>query len=206
MKIISISKEKQHLSKITLDSGDELLLDNDIVSLYCLHEEDNISKEKCESLSLESDISRAKSRAFWYLDRGALTEKALYDKLKKAKFSERAIAAVIARLIELKMLDDRRYAQNFAERCESSNISKRETVFKLINKGVPVDLAKEVVEDLQGSEEEKIKNLIEKKYKDKLTDKKTKEKVFAALIRKGFSYGAVREVMKKYIEELDYYE
>ena len=46
----------------------------------------------------------------------------------------------------------------------------------------------------------------EKKYKNKLTDKKAKEKVFAALIRKGFSYGAVREVLKKYIEELEYYE
>jgi len=206
MKIISISKEKQHLSKITLDTGDELLLDNDIVSLYCLHEEDSITKEKCERYIFESDVSRAKSRAFWYLDRGALTEKALYDKLKKAKFSEKAIAAVIARLIELKMIDDRRYAENYAERCENANISKRETVFKLISKGVPADLAKEVVENEQVSEEEKIKNLIEKKYKNKLTDKKAKEKVFAALIRKGFSYGAVREVLKKYIEELEYYE
>ena len=206
MKIISISKEKQHLSKIALDSGEELLLDNDIVSLYCLHEDDDITKEKCEKLLLESDVSRAKSRAFWYLDRGALTEKALYDKLKKAKFSEKAIAVVIARLIELKMIDDRRYAENFAERCEESNISKRETVFKLINKGVPADLAKEVASGLEMSEEEKIKNLIERKYKNKLTDKKAKEKVFAALIRKGFSYGAVREVMRKYIEELEYYE
>ncbi len=206
MRIISISKEKQHLSKITFDTNEEILLDNDIVSLYCLHEDDSISKEKCEALLFESDVSRAKSRAFWYLDRGALTEKALYDKLKKAKFSEKAIAAVIARLIELKMLDDRRFAENYAERCESANISKRETIFKLINKGVPFDLAKEVVENPQVSEEEKIKNLIDKKYKDKLTDKKAKEKVFAALIRKGFSYGAVREVLKNCIEELEYYE
>ena len=82
-----------------------------------------------------------------------------------------------------------------------ANVSKREAVQKMLLKGVPYDLAKAVLEETEADEQTQIKNLIDKKYRTKLTDQKGVEKVFAALARKGFSYSAVKEALKSYIEE-----
>ena len=123
-----------------------------------------------------------------------------------AGFDKKASAAVVARFVEVGLLDDRRFAENFAERCKDANISPRETVRKLYEKGIPYDMAKETVSETETDEETQIRALIEKKYARKLELENGAEKVYAALIRKGFSFSAVRNVLKKYSEELEYSE
>lgn len=206
MVITALVKDKKHLTKIELSDSTEIFIDNDVCienSLYCDME---IEPEFLKELKFRSDYKRAKSRALWYLDRTDHTEKALYDKLVRAGFSKKAVAAVIENLTEFKMVDDRRFAERFAERCIESNISKRETLNKMLQKGFPYNLAKEVLDEFESDEEGQIKALIEKKYATKLTQEKGNEKVFAALIRKGFSYSAVRSALKEYIEELEFCE
>ena len=51
-----------------------------------------------------------------------------------------------------------------------------------------------------------IAELIRKKYRTKIESENGVRKVYSALIRKGFSYGAVRDALKKYSEELLYGE
>jgi regulatory protein len=112
---------------------------------------------------------------------------------------------VIARFIEVGLLDDRRFAENYAERLMEANVSKRQAVQKMLIKGVPYDLAKEVLEQTETDENTQIKNLIEKKYRNKLQTENGPKKVFEALVRKGFSFSAAREALKSYIEELEEY-
>ncbi len=201
MQIIDIKKDKLHLMKIVLSDGCEVLIDKDVCYEKCLKK--GMEIEDVESLVFESDYKRAKSRAVWYLDRNDHTEKALYDKLIRAGFSKKACAKVIARYVEVGLLNDERFAQNYAERLMEANVSKREAVQKMLQKGVPYDLAKEVLNNTESDEQTQIKNLLDKKYRTKLTCEKGAEKVFAALVRKGFSYGAVREALKSYIEEFE---
>lgn len=206
MKIISLTREKKHLTKLTLEDGTECFLDNDTCSENVLHPETELTEERLAELRYDSESRRAKSRALWYLDRADHTEKALYSKLTKAGFDKKASAAVIARLVELGVISDRRFAENFAERCTESNISRRETLRKLLEKGVPYDMANEVLEETDADEETQIRAVIEKKYARRLSAENGTEKVYAALIRRGFSFGAVRSVLKKYSEELEFSE
>ncbi len=201
MQIIDIKKDKLHLMKIFLSDGSEILIDKDVCYENSLKKGSEIAD--LEALAFESDFRRAKSRAVWYLDRADHTEKALYDKLVRAGFRKEACAKVIARYVEVGLLDDERYTRNYAERLMEANVSKREAVQKLLNKGVPYDLAKSVLEETESDEQTQIKNLLEKKYRTKLTAPKGAEKVFAALVRKGFSYSAVRDALKSYIEEFE---
>ena len=206
MLVCEITKYKKHLTKLTLDNGQEILLDNDVVIEACVHEDTSLTEQKLNELIFESDYRRAKSRALWYLDRAALTEKALFDKLIKAGFKRQASAAVIARFVELGMLDDRRFAFEFAERCAQSNISRREAFHKLCLKGVDRELANEALDFLETDEEAQIAELLEKKYRSKILSENGVQKVYAALIRKGFSFSAVRNALKKYSEEIEYCE
>lgn len=200
MQIVSLKKDKLHLTKVIFQGGKEVLIDNDVCNLNV---GDDLTESDLKKLSCESDYVRAKSRAVWYLDRADHTEKGLYDKLLRGGFKKESAAKVVARFIEVGLLDDRRFAENYAERLNSSNYSKREILQKLTLKGVPYALAKEVLEDTQNDEQDKIKILLQKKYQTKLQKPDGAQKVFAALVRKGFSYDQVRQALKSYIEEFE---
>ena len=206
MYISDIKKDKKHLNKILLSSGDEILIDVDVCIEKGISVNDGIDEDFIKQLKDESEYKRAKSRALWYLDRMDYTENALYQKLIRAGFDKKACAKVVAWCVEFGLVDDRRYAERFALRCSESNISKREAIQKMYAKGISAELAKEVWDETETDEQSQLKALIEKKYANKLTAENGTQKVFSALIRKGFSYGAVKEAMKKYCEELEFYE
>lgn len=201
MFITDTKKDKLHLTKITLSDGSEVLIDNEVCYEKCLKVGLEIEDEDLKDLIFESNYRRAKSRAIWYLDRSDHTEKALYEKLLRGGFPQRESAKVIARLKEVGLLDDRRYAENYANRLIDNNISKREALQKMLLKGVPYDMAKSVLQETETDELLQIKNIIEKKYRAKLTLENGVQKVYAALVRKGFSYDAVKTALKTYIEE-----
>ncbi len=206
MKICAIEKEKKHLTRICMDSGEELLIDSDVCATENLNCGDELGSEAVKELLHKSEYERAKSRAFWYLDRMDYTEKGLYDKLIKAGFSKKASAEVLAKLTEIGVIDDERYAERFAEKCCENNISKREALHKMLIKGVPYELARQKLEETEINEEAQIAELLERKYTYKLTQENGTQKVYAALIRKGFSFSAVKAALKKYSEELEFCE
>ncbi len=206
MIITSLIKDKRHLTKLILSDGTEILIDNDVCIENSLYTGMEVEPEFIKELKFDSDYKRAKSRALWYLDRMDYTEKALSEKLIKAGISKRAVAAVMANLVEFSMIDDRRFAERYAERLIEQNTSKREALNKMYLKGIPYDLAKEVLDEIDSDEESQIAELIDRKYASKLSAENGTQKVFAALIRKGFSYSAVRAAMKKYNDDLEYSE
>ena len=206
MLVTEVQKQKKHLTKLLFDNGEEAFLDNDICINYSLKPETQISEEELKKLIYESEYVRAKSRALWYLDRADRTEKGMYEKLVGAGFDRKASAAVVGRFVEVGLIDDRRFAENFAEKCRDANISNREGIRKMLLKGVPYDIAKEVFSETEVDEEEQGRAVIEKKYARKLEQENGVQRVYAALVRKGFSFSAVRNALKKYSEELEYSE
>ena len=206
MIVKSIKSEKKHLTLVSFSNESEILLDNDTVSENSICVGTEIDEQFLSELKFDSDFRRAKSRALWYLDRMDYTEKALYEKLLKAGFSKKASASVLGKLCELGLVDDRRFAERLAERLIESNTSKREALHKMLLKGVPYDMAKDVLSETETDEELQITALLTSKYAYKLNLENGAQKVFAALVRKGFSYGGIRNAMKKYIEEQDFCE
>lgn len=203
MQVIRVENQKKHLVKVVFDTGDELLIDKDTAQENCIKQGVETDYETAAKLLYDSEYRRAKSRAVWYLDRSDATEKGMFDKLVTAGFDKKASAQVIARLAEVGLIDDRRFAENYAGRCKDANISKREAVRKMLAKGVPYDIASLAVQESDADENDQIKNLIDRKYRRKLEAERGTEKVYAALIRKGFSFSAVRNALKEYSEELE---
>ncbi len=201
MKILSIKRGKKHLDHIILEDGTELVLDSDLSETKKLSPGTDISDP--EALRYESDYIRAKSRALWYLSRSDHSEKALKDKLVTAGFDQRAVEAACLRMIELDLINDERYARRMVEYLSASGSSKREIAYKLSVKGISSDIVREILSENEDDESSKVLKLIETKYKNKLSSEKDIEKVFAALMRKGFSYSDVRSALKNYSEQLE---
>ena len=206
MIISELIRDKKHLVKVCFLGGEEILLDKDVCADNALCADMDLTEEEVQKLLYVSDFTRAKSRALWYLDRSDYTEKSIYNKLLQAKFPKKASAAAVGRLVELGIIDDRRFAERFFEKCLEHNVSKRETFHKMLLKGVPYELTKEIIENGESDEEEQIKNLLQGKYASKILAENGKQKVFAALARKGFSFSAIRSAMNEVLEESEFCE
>lgn len=203
MKVVALQQKRKALTAVVLDDGCELLLDSELVIIENIRVGSEI--EDVEHMIYLSDLKRAKSRALWYLSRSDHSEKALYDKLVRGGFCEDACRDAVTRMKELGLIDDEAYATRMVEYLSQSGISRRELEFKLINKGIPREVAHELSQS-DGDETEKIKYLLEHRYSGKLSDEESVKKVFAALVRKGFSYTDVRSALREYSEEILYSE
>ncbi len=206
MKIIEIKRDKKHTVKVSFDNQKSFNFDLDYWANACLHENDEISEEQLSVHLKESDYIRAKSRGMWFLDRADYSEKKLYEKIYAGGISAAAAARAVSRFKELGLVDDTRYATRLAEQMSEAGISKREAYAKLYQKGISSDTIKSVLEETDFDEASQLEAVIEKKYKKKLSEKDNIQKVYAALIRKGFSYSAVRAAIKKYTQEIEIYE
>ena len=203
MRVAALKKRRKAITAVIFDDGSELLLDSELIIIE--HIKVGTEIDNIEELKYKSDFKRAKSRALWYLSRSDHSEKALIDKLRRGGFSEQASADAVARMAELGLINDEAYAKRLAEYLTSSGISKREAEQKLIAKGISRELARAFTESDE-DEKDKIKYLLEHKYSKKLGDEESVKKVFAALIRKGFSYSDVKAALKDYSEEIMYSE
>ena len=201
MKIVALQNRRKCLTAVKLENGEELLLDTEIVIIRDL--KPGVLLDDPDALLYESDFKRAKSRALWYLSRGDLTEKGLLDKLKLAGFGEKASADATERMKELGLIDDEKFARRLAEMLESSGSSEKEIYFKLVNKGVPSGVAKEVLSERETDESEKIKKLLYTKYQSKLNTDEGVQKVIASLARKGFSFSDIKDAIRAYNEEIE---
>ena len=202
MTVIDLKREKGHLVEVCFKNGESVALDLDFCAEKCIHKGDELTRGQIDEYKAESDYVRAKSRALWLLDRYTYSERRLFEKLKQAGFGEEASARALARLKELGLIDDKSLAARYAGECSRRGISKREAYGKLYLKGFNAETVKAAIEDAGFDEKSQIQGLLERKYKSKLLSGET-DKVYAALIRKGFSFGEVRNALKQYSEELE---
>lgn len=206
MIIVEIKRDKKHTVKVSFDNSKTFNFDLDYWNEICLHENDQIDEDTLNHHLQESDYVRAKSRGMWFLDRAEYSEKTLYQKIVDGGISGTAAARAISRFKELGLIDDQKLARRLAEYMASSNVSKRETYAKLYNKGIPAAVIKSVLDETDFDELSQVLAIIEKKYRNKMSTREDIQKVYAALVRKGFSYSAVRDAIKKYTQEIEFYE
>lgn len=206
MEITAIEKRRAHLMQIEFLEGEAALLDSKTVAENGLYVGQQLTAEELQKLKDLSDYTRALSRAVWYIERSALSEKALRDKLIRAGFPPAVCEKCTARLCELGLLDDTALAERLAEQLTTANISQRAALSRMVAKGIPRDVAAAALENTECDAESQIRAVIDKKYKTRLGSPEQVRKVFAALLRLGFSYGDVRAVLKSYTEELEYSE
>lgn len=199
MKIVSLKDRRKSLTAVILEDGSELLLDSETVIINNLAP--GVRLDDPDALVYESDLKRAKSRALWYLSRSDLSEKKLKEKLTQGGFKSDAAEAAVLRMKELGLINDERLAERLYEYLSSTGASKKEIIYKLQNKGIPYQTVKHLAEEDTSDESEKVKNLIETKYASKLKDDSGVQKVFAALLRKGYSFSDVRTALKAYTDE-----
>lgn len=170
---------------------------------------DEINEEELTAFEEAAGSRRAFNSALNSLDYRDHSEKEIRAKLMR-KHGAEYVDEAVEKLIELDLINDRRYAENYArELFEHKKFGKIRIKSELIAKGIASDIASETVNSLFEDEEpdniQRIVDIIEKKYYNRMNDEVGRKKVFSALQRMGYSFSDIREAMSEFSDD-EYYE
>lgn len=194
-KIEPLSKTRY---KVYLDGQFAFTLYKGELSRYHIAEESVIEDDIYDSLRLIV-IKRAKLRAMHLLSDMGRTESQLRTKLKQGGYEEDAVEAAIRYVKSFGYINDMEYARSFIDGRKDRK-SKKELYAALLQKGVPAEIVEQVFEEADYGEKDSrqaIEALMRKKsYNPETADVKEKQKMMGYLMRKGFSYQDVRNVLQ----------
>ena len=199
MIVTGLEKISADRCKIFIDCEFAFVLYKGELRHYQLTEGKNIREEDYREITEKVLPRRAKLRAMNLLQKRRYTEKQLTEKLKEGFYTEEIIKDAIAYVKSFHYLDDLQYAVDYITYHESTK-SKRKLEMDLKQKGIPDTILRQAFcewQEMGGSQDEMrmIKELLQKKHYDPECDEKEKHRIYAFLLRKGFSVDHVNRAL-----------
>lgn len=197
MTITAIEPRRKGLSALYIDGEFAMKLDTQTLLENRFDVGRDIDDEELHEIISLSNERRAKEKALWIISYRDHSKKELADKIRRTCDEDSAQKAV-DRLEELGLVNDEGFARRYAEQLIfSKHMSKRGVSYELSRKGIDKELAQEILEDIDVDENEEIKAVLEKKYRN-LDDEKTRRRAVAALQRLGYGWDSIRRAMDDY--------
>jgi regulatory protein len=175
-------------------------LDAETLAQNEINEGSSLRDEELLLLKAQSDTRKAKDQALRYLALRAYGERELYEKLL-LKYDGHSAAAAVAAMCGLGLLCDEEFAREKAMGMAGRGKSPRAILQKLTALGIAPLCAKGAVDALEIDGEEAAMGVIYKVYSGALC-RGERQKVMAALARRGFSHGEIVCAVKRAETEL----
>ncbi|MBQ2890611.1 MAG: regulatory protein RecX [Clostridia bacterium] len=144
-------------------------------------------------------IVKARNYGAYCLGKKFLTEEELYKKLCDKGYSEVA-PEVLAEFTKAGIIDDKNYAYMYISdginiKCKGLFRLRDELIKKGVDKGIIDAVSAEFEEDCYNS----LVSFMKAHYGDeKISDRKTLDKIKAQLLRRGYSYGEIRRCFDEF--------
>jgi regulatory protein len=145
----------------------------------------------------------AYSRALRWLTARELSEAQVRSRLAGIGYTDTAISDAIHQLVQNRTLDDRRAATAVARtEARVRRHGPRRVMGKLMSMDIDRDLAKEIIAELFGEEDEAqlLETTLDRRLRgkpEKLKDPNERRKIIAYLVRQGFSVSASTSALRK---------
>lgn len=156
----------------------------------------DFSEAELEELQRVAVLDKAQMRAFDYLSRRPRSEWEVRDYLKRKDYDSPTIDIILNKLSDYGYIDDVKFAQAWINnRRLLKPTSLRRLRLELMQKHVSKEAVEKALETDEGNEKEALKDLIEKKRHQ--TRYQDEQKLIAYLIRQGFNYSDIKEVLSE---------
>lgn len=198
-------RRKNRLS-VFIDGEFAFGLDADVVEQHGLHVRQKVDAHLLQKILSSEEYKRACNRAFRFLAGRARSQKELEDRLARYDYPPSVVERVVAKCKNLKYIDDRQFAFQFARSRVAHKPCGAELLrLELFRHGIGEALIDEVVADVyrQHSERELAQKLAEKRLPrlQDLPPQKARARLAGFLKRRGFDWETVREVVDACLEE-----
>ncbi len=208
MIITKIEKQKNNNKRYSIFIDNEFAFGIDEIDLlyYKLKENEPLDNEKYEYILNKLLLKRAKDKALKYLGYKMRSKNQVIKKLQEYEFPPNVINKVIRVLEKYNYINDEDFAKAFIK--DKLNL-KGHGVFKISYDlkmlGVDEEIFKKYLYNEEFiNEEKKAKDLLLKKLGNKNIedlDYKEKQKIYAYLARRGFSYDSIKKAFNCLLED-----
>lgn len=201
--IVEMSKAR---SKVYIDQEFAFVLYKGELRHFHIKEGGEISDQDYRLLTEEILPKRAKLRCMNLLKNREYTRAQLRDKLKQGCYPEKVMEEALDYVASYRYIDDERYALDFITYNHGSK-SRRRIENDLLAKGISRQTIQKMWNEWEadGNQQDEcaqIESWLRKKHFDgKNMEAKEKQKIFAFLMRKGFSTENIRRVLNKFGED-----
>ena len=191
--------------KIHLLLDDEYIIttDEDFWEENYIKDCTDIDEDQCNKLVTKINLKKAVDKCYDLLSRRDHSVKELKTKLLRT-VDENSADAAIEKMLDLGYLDDEKYAQTLVRYLlDNKNMSKNFVKQEMYKRGLSADIINNILENTEFDNSANCVELITTKYRNKLRAEGGKDKVTAALMRKGFSYYDIKHAFEM-IEDEEY--
>ena len=179
---------------ITLETGEKMALYRQTVEDFALYSGKELSQEEWKALQEQAGQMSAKMRAVRIVSASSVSKRDLQDRLvRKGEDPEQAKQAV-QWMEDLHLVNDRNTAEQVVHSCISKGYGLQRAKQALYEKRIPREYWDEALEDYP-DQMEKILSFLRSRL-DEESDQRDVKKAVDALLRRGHSYGTIREALK----------
>lgn len=195
--IIELSKTR---CKVEIDDQFAFVLYKGELSLYHIREGHDIPEDDYHIIMEEMLPKRARLRAMNLLKTKEYTTHQLREKLKQGLYPEQIVEDALTYVASFRYIDDLRYALDYITSHEDVR-SQRRIEQDLLQKGIEHDTIRQAWYQWEangGKQDEllMIQTLLDKKHYNAATaDYKEKQRIYAFLLRKGFTSSTISRAL-----------
>jgi regulatory protein len=166
------------------------------------HKLTEINEEELAALESAVSFRRAFNTGMNLLSYRPHGKKELVNKLVMKKHDRAAAEKAVERLEELKLINDKDFAEMLSRHLsEGKGYSTKRVRQELLRRGIDRETAEAALMTIDKNADERIIELLQKKYCRYLGDEKGRKKVFNALLRLGYGYGEINSALRRFEEE-----
>lgn len=200
MEITAIEPRRHRLSQLYLDGEAAVRVDTETLIKTGWKPGMEITDEELHALLEASEERRAREKALYLLEYRSHSKKELADKISRTTSREAAEAAV-EKMEELGLMNDESYARQLASSLlERKGYGVRRARQELLHKGIDRELVEEILLETAPDPEEKLREIVERKYQRQLQDEKGYRRTVAALQRLGYGWEDIKSVLEEFRE------
>lgn len=200
MTVIAIRRQKGSMYSVLTDSGYEIIIDT-----ATLEQAEDIAvgmetdAERMDELQAQSDYNRARLRSLELVARKEYCRAELLRKLNT--FPEEAASAAADEMERLGFVDDRRFAEMYADEAYRVKLhGRRRVAYDLCQRGVDRHVAEEAARELAPDPAEALDQLLEGRMGARLQSEADFRRCIATLTRYGYDMGDISAALRRFVD------
>ena len=202
IKLLSVRRDHGRAA-LTLSNGETLVMPRAMLKERPYRGGTPFDREAFDAFLSERSYPFAMEKAVALLAMRPRTQQEIADALRKNAYPVRTIARVMARLDEAGYINDTNFAEQWAASRTGKGMGARRIRMELRRKGVDGDAIDEALSSID--EDEMLSGALKEARKaasgKDISDPKDRQKVLAALARRGYGYSEAKQALDMLKEE-----
>ncbi len=161
-----------------------------------------ITEKDIEIYNLESNLSKAKAKAFDIVGRKMVTERELRTKLVDKGYDNIICDIVIETMREYNYINDADYCESFLDYAKAKGWGQLKIRSELKRRGVDESTISAALMEFEDCPEDRIYDILSRKFEDAdLTDFKQKQKVLRFFASRGFDFDSINSAVSRFLSD-----